>query len=76
MPDHESLSFTLILISGLGIGAQWLAWALRLPAIVVLAAAGVTAGPLLGVIEPAEDFGELLSPAVAVPSLSSCSKAA
>lgn len=64
--DHQSLSFILILISGLGIGAQWLAWALRLPAIVVLSVAGVVAGPVLGLIQPSDDFGALLRPAVGV----------
>ena len=66
MQEHQILSFTLILISVLGIGAQWLAWALRLPAIVVLALAGLVAGPVLGVIDPVADFGELLRPTVAV----------
>lgn len=66
MSEHESLSFALILIAALGIGAQWLAWALRLPAIVVLSLAGVVAGPVLGVLDPAADFGALLRPAIAV----------
>ena len=36
------------MIGVLGIGAQWLAWRLNLPAIVLMAIAGIVAGPVLG----------------------------
>jgi len=53
-------------IGALGVGAQWLAWRLRLPAIVLMLLAGLIAGPGLGWLNPAADFGELLRPIVAV----------
>ena len=53
-------------IGGLGIGSQWLAWRLRLPAIVLMLAAGLLAGPGLGLIQPGVAFGDLFRPLVAV----------
>lgn len=40
----------------LGIGAQWLAWRLRFPSILLLLAFGVLAGPVLGIL-PRETLG-------------------
>ncbi len=54
------------LIGGLGIGSQWLAWRLRLPAIVLMLVAGLLAGPGLGLINPSKEFGELFKPVIAV----------
>ncbi|MEL6688366.1 MAG: cation:proton antiporter, partial [Pseudomonadota bacterium] len=45
-----SLPIKLALIGVLGIGAQWLAWRLQRPAIVLMALAGLIFGPLLGAI--------------------------
>lgn len=45
--DNLVLAFTIIGV--LGVGAQWLAWRLNFPAIVLMAIAGVIAGPVLGV---------------------------
>ena len=42
------LPFKIALIGTLGIGAQWLAWKLQRPAIVLMAIAGLIFGPLLG----------------------------
>ena len=51
----------------LGIGAQWVAGRLRLPSIVLMLAVGLLVGPGLGLIDPAETFGdELLSPVIAL----------
>lgn len=44
--DNLVLAFTIIGV--LGVGAQWLAWRFNLPAIVLMAIAGVIAGPVLG----------------------------
>lgn len=60
------LIFTISLIGALGIGAQWLAWRTQVPAIVLLLLAGLIAGPVTGLVNPAEDFGELLKPMVAL----------
>ncbi|WP_154445635.1 cation:proton antiporter [Halovulum marinum] len=54
------------IIGGLGIGAQWLAWRLQMPAIVLMLAAGLVAGPMTGLLDPEAAFGELLRPVVAV----------
>ncbi|MEM7729835.1 MAG: sodium:proton antiporter [Pseudomonadota bacterium] len=45
-----SLPVKLALIGVLGIGAQWLAWRLQRPAIVLMAVAGLVFGPLLGAV--------------------------
>jgi NhaP-type Na+/H+ or K+/H+ antiporter len=50
----------------LGIGAQWLAWRLRLPSILLLLIAGVVGGPVLGWVKPDELLGPLLMPFVSV----------
>ena len=52
------LIFACALIGALGLGAQWLAWRLQAPAIVLMALAGLTVGPLWSVV-----FGDpLLNP--------------
>ncbi|BAN34318.1 sodium/hydrogen exchanger [Sulfuricella denitrificans skB26] len=53
-----------IIVTALGIGAQWLAWRFRLPAILLLAIAGLAAGPGLGLIRPSEQLGAMLNPLV------------
>jgi len=51
----------------LGIGAQWLAWRLRLPSILLLLVAGFLAGPeASGLVDPDRLLGSLLFPLVAV----------
>lgn len=50
----------------LGIAAQWLAWLLRLPAILLLLIFGFIAGPVTGFLHPDELFGELLFPVVSL----------
>lgn len=62
----DSLTVTFALIGVLGVGSQWLAVRLHLPAIVFMLAAGVLAGPVFGILSPAEDFGSLLRPIVAI----------
>ncbi len=42
------LPFKIALIGTLGIGAQWLAWRLQRPAIVLMSIAGLIFGPLIG----------------------------
>ncbi|QKV17219.1 cation:proton antiporter [Oricola thermophila] len=60
----EDIAVKLAFIGAAGILAQWLAWRLRLPAIVLLLAAGFLAGPVTGFLVPAEDFGKVYQPAV------------
>ncbi len=54
------------LIGALGIGSQWLAWRLQMPAIVLMLAAGVLAGPVTGLVDPQAAFGDLFRPIVSV----------
>ena len=54
------------LVGALGVGSQWLAWRLRMPAIVLMLVAGLAIGPGLGVLNPSEDFGTLMQPMLAI----------
>ncbi len=54
-----SLALVVILVSG--ILCQWLAWRLKIPAIVLLATAGLILGPISGWVQPAVDFGPSLN---------------
>ena len=55
---------TLALILIAGIGCQWIAHRLHLPALVLLLACGLLLGPATGLLNPGQQFGELLMPAV------------
>jgi len=62
---HPAVAIALII--ALGVGAQWLAWRLRLPAILPLLVAGFTVGPVLGWLQPSRAFGaDVLYPAVSL----------
>ncbi len=54
------------LIGALGVGSQWLAWRLRMPAIVLMLVAGLLAGPGLGVLDPSRDIGGLVGPMISL----------
>ena len=54
------------LVGALGVGAQWLAWRVQMPAIVLMLAAGLLVGPGLGLFDPARDIGPLMGPMVAI----------
>jgi NhaP-type Na+/H+ or K+/H+ antiporter len=62
------LDLGLMLAGVLMVGflAQWLAWKLKLPAIVFLLLAGLVLGPMLGVLDPDQMLGELLFPMVSL----------
>ncbi|MCC6136670.1 MAG: sodium:proton antiporter [Candidatus Contendobacter sp.] len=63
---HDAIPLTLSLILLAGMGAQWLAWWLRLPAILPLLAVGLVAGPIAGWLTPDQLFGNLLFPMVSL----------
>ena len=63
---HQHLVILIVAVVGLGVLAQWVAWITRLPAIVLLALAGVLAGPVFGFIDPSEEFGEFLQPLISL----------
>ncbi|RIK64830.1 MAG: hypothetical protein DCC65_13315 [Planctomycetota bacterium] len=50
----------------LGGAAQWLAWRLRLPSILLLLICGFVAGPVTNFVSPDEMFGGMLRPFVAI----------
>ncbi len=54
------------LVGAVGVGAQWLAWRLRMPAIVIMLVAGVVIGPVLGLFDPARDIGEFARPMISL----------
>ncbi|QSS99944.1 sodium:proton antiporter [Pontibacillus sp. ALD_SL1] len=62
----HSILFDFMLIGALGVGSQWLGWRFRIPAIVVMSIVGLLVGPIFGVLQPAEDFGELFKPIVSI----------
>lgn len=64
MTEHLLLGLSAII--ALGIGAQWLAWRLKLPSILLLLIFGILAGSVFSLFNPDEMFGELLFPLVSV----------
>lgn len=54
------------LVGALGVGSQWAAWRLRMPAIVLMLLAGIIVGPVLGVFDPARDIGPLMGPIISI----------
>lgn len=63
--DRELVT-AMVAIGALGIGAQWLAWRVRIPSIVLLMLAGLVIGPVTGFINPTRDFDGLVYPFVAL----------
>ena len=64
MPEHILIGLGAIIV--LGVIAQWLAWRLQLPAILLLLVFGFLAGPGTGLLRPDELFGDLLFPVVSL----------
>ncbi|MEM1141638.1 MAG: sodium:proton antiporter [Pseudomonadota bacterium] len=62
----ENLLHTMAAVLVLGVGAQWLAWRLKLPSILPLLVLGILAGPVTGLLEPDEMFGPILFPMVSL----------
>jgi len=58
------LTFAGITLAGLI--CQWLAWKLKLPAILFLLLCGIFLGPLLGLVSPDQLLGDLLFPVVSL----------
>ncbi len=64
MSEHALTGVAAVII--LGVGAQWLAWRLRLPSILLLLLMGFLVGPVLGLLNPDELLGDLLFPVVSL----------
>lgn len=56
----------LVAIGILSLASQWLAWRLRVPAILFLLTAGMVLGPVTGILDPDELFGDLLFPFISL----------
>jgi len=63
MPEHLHL---LTLLLATAVSCQWIANRLQIPAIILLLAAGILLGPVLGVLDPEQLFGHLLKPFVSL----------
>jgi NhaP-type Na+/H+ or K+/H+ antiporter len=59
-------TFILACIGILSLLCQWLAWRVRVPAILFLLAAGILVGPVVGVLVPEAVFGGLLFPLISL----------
>ncbi|MFM2479687.1 cation:proton antiporter [Celerinatantimonas sp. MCCC 1A17872] len=60
------LAPAISLIAAISLAAQWIAWRLKLPAILFLLTAGLLLGPVTGVLHPDQLLGELLFPIVSI----------
>ncbi|WGY47769.1 sodium:proton antiporter [Vibrio sp. ABG19] len=63
---EEYIALALAMIGVVGLACQWLAWKLRLPAILFLLIAGIVAGPITGMLQPQQLLGELLFPLISL----------
>ncbi len=64
MSGNLVVVMTSVLVAG--VVAQWLGWKLKVPPIVFLLATGLIAGPVTGVLNPDEAFGDVLFPGVSL----------
>jgi NhaP-type Na+/H+ or K+/H+ antiporter len=62
----ENLLIAVASIITLGIVAEWFAWRIGLPSILVLLVFGFVAGPLVGFLDPDLMLGDLLFPIVSI----------
>jgi NhaP-type Na+/H+ or K+/H+ antiporter len=62
----DSLLFLLMLTITLGIASQWVAWRYRFPAIVLMSLVGLLVGPILGILNPKDDFGDMFNPVISI----------
>ncbi|MBS3803843.1 MAG: sodium:proton antiporter [Oleiphilaceae bacterium] len=60
---------TVLLLASIGVISlfcQWLAWRVRVPAILFLLGGGIVAGPVTGFLDPEAVFGDLLFPLISL----------
>jgi len=62
----ETTLVAIVTIVVFGAAAQWLAWRIRLPSILLLLVGGFVAGPVTGLVEPDGLLGDLLLPLVSL----------
>jgi NhaP-type Na+/H+ or K+/H+ antiporter len=61
---HELLTIAIVLAAG--IACQWIAWRVKIPAILPLLITGFLAGPVLNLLHPQKQMGELFFPFVSL----------
>jgi Sodium/hydrogen exchanger family len=66
MEKSEKLLCVLASILVLGVGTHWLAWWEKIPAILLLLLAGRLAGPVFGLLDPEDVFGDLFLPMISL----------
>jgi len=66
MPHGIDLALQISLLLMLGVLCQWLAWRMRLPAILPLLLVGLLLGPVFGVLNPDDLLGDLLFPVISL----------
>jgi len=59
-------ALTLSLVIFAGIACQWIAWRVKLPAILFLLLTGMVVGPLTGLLDTGKLFGDLLFPFISL----------
>lgn len=64
MHTYELISLSGILITGAA--CQWIAWRVKMPAILFLLLSGIVAGPVFQLLEPDKLFGEMLFPFISM----------
>ena len=64
LTEHLLIGLASIIV--LGVSAQWIAWWLRVPAILLLLLFGLIAGPIAGFLDPDALMGDLLLPIVSI----------
>lgn len=64
LQHHDLISLGSIIV--LGIFAQWIAWRLKFPSIILLLIFGLIAGPVTGFLNPESLFGNGLMPFVSI----------
>ncbi len=64
MDEHIIFGFAAILF--FAVSAQWLAWRLKVPSILILLGTGLLVGPVLHLIHPDQLLGDLLYPVVSL----------
>lgn len=61
-----SITSAVAVIVVVGVGCLWLAPRLKIPSILLLLPSGIIAGPILGILRPDEQFGDVLFPLVSL----------
>ena len=62
----QTVLLAVVAVAVFGVCAQWLAWRLGVPSILLLLVAGFFAGPVTGLLNPDELLGDLLLPVVSL----------